>query len=379
VEGGITNTPYRLAWAGGMVGERTRKQRRREMATATINSESRAAKPAAHIDSREDLQLRDKLDQVGIQYECVTVLMSSVDIESNEYQTRQHSIVDVETVDRYVMAIQAGDSVFPEMLLAVTPGARKSAAKQLKCVGGRHRAVAHIKAGITSTTAIVAYPKTETDKAKLLTLSRWDNLRNGKPESLHAHYLGLAQECIAAAGGYSCGMPTRDVITDIASRNNLTASHKQRLKKYIRALMFQAECRALGISRVPESIALCDEAAAFLDNERFDAIAKTICANQHHKRLSGIIKECAQRKLRGEKAVEFLRDQSSGFTEPVERMKSSDQVRLRCKALSDSVVKLEGDASLTCADIEKLERSVEEAMDVCFAVTSRIKERACNG
>lgn len=349
------------------------------MATATINCEPRGAKASAHVESRQDTPLRDKLDQLGIQYECVTVQMASIDIDSNEYQTRQHSIVDAETVDRYVMALQAGDSVFPEMLLAVTPGARKSAAKQLKCVGGRHRAVAHVRAGIASTTAIVAYPKTETDKSKLMTLSRWDNLRNGKPESLHAHYLGLAQECIAASGGYECGMPTRDVITDIASRNNLTASHKQRLKKYIRALMFQAECRALGIRAVPESIALCDEAASFLDNERFDAIAKTICANQHHKGIAGIVKECSQRKLRGEKAVEFLRDQSSGFTEPVERMKSSDQVRLRCKALSDYVVKLEGDASLTCADIEKLERSIEEAIDVCFAVTSRIKERACNG
>lgn len=349
------------------------------MATSMIDSAKRDTNASGHVDSREDLPLRDKLEQFGIQYECVTVQMSSVDIDNNEYQTRQHSIVDAETVDRYVMALQAGDSVFPEMLFAVTPGARKSVAKQLKCVGGRHRAVAHIKAGIASTTAIVAYPKTETDKSKLMTLSRWDNLRNGKPESLHAHYLGLAQECIAAAGGYACGMPTRDVISDIASRNNLTPSHKQRLKKYIRALMFQAECRALGISRVPESIALCDEAASFLDNERFDAIAKTICANQHHKGLAGIVKECAQRKLRGEKAVEFLRDQSSGFTEPVERMKSSDQVRLRCKALSDSVVKLEGDASLTCADIEKLERSIEEAMDVAFAVTSKIKERACNG
>ena len=349
------------------------------MSTATIPSEKRDAKAATHVESREDSPLRHKLEQLGIQYECVTVQMSSIDIDSNEYQTRQHSIVDTETVDRYVMALQAGDSVFPEMLLAVTPGARKSASKQLKCVGGRHRAVAHAKAGITSTTALVAYPKSDTDKAKLMTLSRWDNQRNGKPESLHAHYLGLAQECISTSGGYARGMPTREVITDIASRNNLTVSHKQRLKKYIRALMFQAECRALGISRVPESISLCDEAAAFLDNERFDAIAKTICANQHHKGLAGIVKECAQRKLRGEKAVEFLRDQSSGFTEPVERMKSSDQVRLRCKALSESVVKLEGDASLTCADIEKLERSIEEAMDVVFAVTTKIKERACNG
>jgi len=348
------------------------------MTIGTLSSDAYRADACDHVDSRNDLELRAKLDQLGIDYECVTVQISSIDTDNNEYQTRQHSIVDADTVDRYVMGLQAGDSSFPEMLLTVTPGARKSVAKQLKCVGGRHRAVAHKKAGIASTNAIVAYPKSETDKSKLMTVSRWDNMRNGKPETLHAHYMGLAQECIAAGGGFSGGVPTRDVINDIASRNNLAVSHKQRLKKYIRALMFQAECRALGISRVPESIALCDEAASFLDNERFDAIAKTICANQHHKRLTGIVKECAQRKLRGEKAVEFIRDQSSGFTEPVERMKSSDQVRLRCKALSESVVKLEGDASLTCSDIEKLERSIAESLDICLAVTSKIKERACN-
>jgi hypothetical protein len=325
----------------------------------------------------EDSALRDKLDSMGVEYEVREVSLSLIDLDSNEYQTRQHSIVDSETVERYVMGVQSG-AVFPEQLFAFPLGTKKSTPKPYKTVGGRHRAVAYDKAGIASVVALIAYPKSKADEAKLLTVSRWDNQRNGKPESVHAHYLGLAQECVQVGGGYAAGMPSRDVINDIASRNGLASSHKQRLKVYVRAIMFQAECRALGISRVPDNVALCSEACAFLDNERFDAIAKTICANQHHKGLTGIVKECAQRKLRGERAVEFLRDQSSGFTEPVERMKSSDQVRLRCKALSDAVVKLEGDASLNCSDIEKLERAIEEAVDVALAVTARIKERCCN-
>lgn len=348
------------------------------MATGTIESAKREFKVGGRVETRKDDALREKLDSLGIEYEVVDVPLSSVDLDSNEFQTRQHSIVDSETVDRYVMAVQAGDSLFPEQLFAVAAGTRKTTQKPFKCVGGRHRSVAYSKSGVTSVIGLVAYPKTKTDEAKLLTVSRWDNQRNGKPETMHAYYLGLAQECIQSGGGYAAGMPTPGIVSDIASRNGLAASHKQRLKAHIRALMFQAECRALGISRVPDNIALCSEACAFLDNEKFDAIAKTICANQHHKGLTGIVKECAQRRLRGEKAVEFLRDQSSGFTEPVERMKSSDQVRLRCKALSDAVVKLEGDASLTCSDIEKLERSIEEAVDVALAVTARIKDRCCN-
>lgn len=348
------------------------------MATSVIDSAKRDSRATSHVDSRKDVSLREMLDQLGIEYEVTTIQLGSVDTEKNEYQTRQHSIVDSETVDRYVMSISAG-AVFPEMLLAVSPGTRKTVAKPLTPVTGRHRSVSMIKAGITSTSALVAYPRTDIDKAKLITLSRWDNFRNGKPETVHAHYLGLAGECISTAGGYANGMPPRSVVNDIASRNGLTPSQKQQLKKYVSALMFQAECRTLGISRIPDSVNLCSQAAAFLDHDRFESIAKAICANQDHKGLTKIVQECSQRNLRGDKAVEFLIDSTTGFSQPVERMKTSDRACLQCNCLATLIGRIETDLSVTCSDIEKLERAMQKAIDSYVAVSTKIKERACNG
>jgi hypothetical protein len=326
----------------------------------------------------KDVSLREMLDQLGVEYEVTTVSLASVDTEKNEYQTRQHSIVDGETVDRYVMSISAG-AIFPEMLFAVSPGTRKSAARPLTPVTGRHRSVSLVKAGVESTTALVAYPSTDTQKAKLITLSRWDNFRNGKPETVHAHYMGLAGECISTAGGYANGMPPRNVVNDIASRNGLTQSQKQQLKRYVSALMFQAECRTLGISRIPDNVNLCSQAAAFLDHDRFESIAKAICANQDHKGLTKIVHECSQRNLRGEKAVEFLLDSTAGFSQPVHRMKTSDRACLQCNTLAALIVRMETDLSVTCADVEKLERAMQKAIDSYVAVSTKIKERACNG
>jgi hypothetical protein len=345
------------------------------MATATIEV---CNANASNIDSREDVGLREKLEQLGLEYDVVRVNMLSVDTDRNEYQTRQHSIVDRETVERYKMSLNSGECVFPEMLFAATLGSRKTGAKSLVPVCGRHRIVAHKEAGIASTLGIVVYVKNETDKAKLVTVSRWDNFRNGAPETVNAHYQGLAQECIALAGGVMNGFPPKSVIDEIASRNSIAGQYKTRLKMHIRAMLFQAECRSLRIPRVPENAALCAAAYDFVDREGFEAIAKTVCANQSHKGIAGVVKECSQRRLSGKSAVDFIKDTSSGFSECPVRMTSADEVRLRLNALTDSLKKLDQDPSVTTHCVELLEKHLEEAFERAAQVTARIKERHTN-
>lgn len=345
------------------------------METAVIGKTSDIAK---NIYSREDVGLREKLEQLGLDYEIVRVSMSAVDVERNEYQTRQHSIVDRETVERYKMALEAGSATFPEMLFAAAAGGRKAGAKSLVPVCGRHRIVAHKDAGIESTTGIVVYVKTDTDKAKLTTVSRWDNFRNGVPETINAHYQGLAQECIATAGGVLNGMPPRLVVDEIATRNSLAGRHKTRLKMHIRAMLFQAECRAMRIAKIPDNTALCAAAYEFVDRDGFEDIAKTICANQAHKGLTGIVKECNQRRLSGQQAVAFIRDASSGFSEVQAGPTSVDAARLRCKAFSDAIGKLEQDPSVTKHAVELLEKYIVEAFERAAKITSRVKERFTN-
>jgi hypothetical protein len=330
------------------------------MATAILDF---ATDSVDHVESREDVGLREKLEQLGLDYEVARVSISSVDTDRNEYQTRQHSIVDVETVDRYEMALKSGTSVFPEMLFAATT------------VGGRHRIVAHKKAGFSSTTGLVVYVKSDTDKAKLVTISRWDNFRNGAPESINAHYQGLAQECIATAGGVLSGLPPRHVIDEIAARNGLGGGYKTRLKLHIRSMLFQAECRSMRITKIPDNTALCAAAYEFVDRAGFEEIAKAICANQAHKGITGIVKECHQRKLSGQQAVAFIRDSSSGFSEAPSGPTAADVARLRCKAFSDAVGKLEQDPSVTKHAIELLEKHIEDAFERAAQITSHIKER----
>lgn len=345
------------------------------MATATIEATAVSGK---HIESREDVGLREKLEQLGLDYDVARVNISSVDTDRNEYQTRQHSIVDRETVERYKMSLNSGECVFPEMLFAATSGSRKTGAKSLVPVAGRHRIVAHKEAGIASTMGLVVYVKNETDKAKLVTVSRWDNFRNGAPETVNAHYQGLAQECIALAGGVLNGFPPKSVIDEIAARNSIAGQYKTRLKMHIRAMLFQAECRSLRIPRVPDSTALCAAAYDFVDREGFEEIVKAVCANQSHKGIAGVVKECSQRRLSGRAAVDFIKDSSSGFSECPVRLTSADEVRLRCKALIDSLKKLDQDPSVTTHCVELLERHLEEAFERAAQVTSRIKERQAN-
>lgn len=345
------------------------------MATATIEPTAVGGK---HIESREDVGLREKLEQLGLDYDVVRVSMSSVNTDRNEYQTRQHSIVDRETVERYKMSLNSGHCVFPEMLFAVSSGSRKTGAKSLVAVCGRHRSVAHKEAGIASTTGIVVFVKNETDKAKLVTLSRWDNFRNGAPETVNAHYQGLAQECIALSGGVLNGFPPKVVIDEIASRNSLAAQHKTRLKMHIRAMLFQAECRSLRIPRVPDNAALCAAAYDFVDREGFEEIAKVVCANQSHKGIAGVVKECSQRRLSGKAAVDFIKDASSGFSDCAVRMTAADQVRLRCKTLENALRKLDQDPSVSAHCVKILESHLQEAIDLFVEVATRIKERHTN-
>jgi hypothetical protein len=342
------------------------------MATAVLDSVSVSGK---HIESRPDVGLRERLEQLGLDYDVVRVNMSSVDTDRNEYQTRQHSIVDRETVERYKMSLNSDSCVFPEMLFAATSGSRKTGAKSLTAVCGRHRIVAHKEAGITSTTALVVYVKTDLDKAKLVTLSRWDNFRNGAPETVNAHYQGLAQECIATAGGVLNGFPPKAVIDEIAARNGIGGQYKTRLKMHIRAMLFQAECRSLRIPRIPDNAALCAAAYEFVDREGFEDVAKAVCANQSHKGIAGVVKECSQRRLSGSAAVAFIRDASNGFSECPDRMTSADEVRLRCNAFTTSLKKLDQDPSVTKHDAELLEKHIVEAFERAVQVTSRIKER----
>lgn len=342
------------------------------MTTTVLDSSADVVK---HIESREDVGLREKLEQLGLDYDVVRVNMASVDTDRNEYQTRQHSIVDKETVERYEMALKSGTSVFPEMLFAATTGSRKTGAKSLVPVCGRHRIVAHKAAGIASTTGLVVYIKSDTHKAKLVTISRWDNFRNGAPESINAHYQGLAQECIATAGGVLSGMPPRYVIDEIAARNGLGGGYKTRLKMHIRAMLFQAECRSMRIAKIPDNTALCAASYEFVDRAGFEEIAKTVCANQAHKGITGIVKECHQRKLSGQQAVAFIRDASCGFSENPAGPTAADVARLRCKAFADAIGKLEQDPSVTTHAIELLENHIEEAFVRAVQITSRIKER----
>lgn len=346
------------------------------MSTSVIESATASGK---HIESREDVGLREKLEQLGLDYDVARVSMSTVDTDRNEYQTRQHSIVDKETVERYKMSLNSGQSVFPEMLFAATSGSRKTGAKSLVPVCGRHRIVAHKEAGVASTTGLVVYVKNDTDKAKLVTVSRWDNFRNGAPETVNAHYQGLAQECIAIAGGVINGFPPRSVIDEIATRNGIAGQYKTRLRSHIKAMLFQAECRSLKIPRVPDNAALCAAAYDFVDRDGFEEVAKTICANQSHKGITAVVKECSQRHLSGKSAVEFIRDASSGFSECPVRMTSADEVRLRCKALTDALKKLDQDPSVTSHCVKLLENHLQEAIDRFIQVTSRIKERHTNG
>lgn len=345
------------------------------METAVFGSKNNVG---MHVESREDVGLREKLEQMGIDYEVVKVSMDAVDADRNEYQTRQHSIVDRETIERYKMALEDGSSVFPEMLFAVSHGSRKTGAKSLVPVCGRHRIVAHKDAGICSTNGIVVHVKSDTDKAKLMTVSRWDNFRNGVPETINAHYQGLSQECIATAGGVLNGMPPKHVVDEISARNGLAGRHKTRLRVHIRAMLFQAECRALRIAKIPDNTALCAAAYEFVDRDGFSDIAKTICANQAHKGITGIVKECQQRRLCGQQAVAFIRDASSGFSEVQAGPTAADAARLRCKAFSDAVGKLEQDPSVTIHAVEQLERYIEEAFDRAAKITSRVKERITN-
>jgi hypothetical protein len=342
------------------------------MATAVLHS---VAVNEKHIESRPDVGLRERLEQLGLDYDVVRVNISSVDTDRNEYQTRQHSIVDRETVERYKMSLNSDSCVFPEMLFAATSGSRKTGAKSYVPVCGRHRVVAHKEAGITSTTAIVVYVKSDTDKAKLVTLSRWDNFRNGAPETVNAHYQGLAQECIATAGGVLNGLPPKDVIDEISARNGISGQYKTRLKMHIKAMLFQAECRSLRIPRVPDNAALCAAAYEFVDRPGFEDVAKSVCANQSHKGITAAVKECHQRKLSGEAAVAFIRDASNGFSECPVRMTAADEVRLRCNALAASLKKLDQDPAVTRHDVELLENHLQEAFDRAAQVTSRIKER----
>jgi hypothetical protein len=342
------------------------------MATAVLDSVAASGK---HIESRPDVGLRERLEQLGLDYDAVRVSISSVDTDRNEYQTRQHAIVDRETVERYKMSLSSDSCVFPEMLFAATSGSRKAGPKSLTPVCGRHRIVAHKEAGITSTTAIVVYVKTDLDKAKLVTLSRWDNFRNGAPETVNAHYQGLAQECIATAGGVLNGFPPKDVIDDIAARNGIGGAYKTRLKMHIKAMLFQAECRSLRIPRIPDNAALCAAAYEFVDRDGFEEIAKAVCANQSHKGIAGVVKECNQRRLSGDAAVAFIKDASNGFSECPVRMTAADEVRLRCNAFAASLKKLEQDPSVTRHDVELLEKHIEEAFDRAAQTTARIKER----
>jgi hypothetical protein len=328
-----------------------------------------------HLESRPDLGLRDRLEQLGLDYEVIRVTMSSVDTNRNEYQTRQHAIVDRETVERYKMSLNSESCVFPEMLFAVTTGSRKTDAKSLVPVCGRHRVVAHKEAGVESTNGLVVYVKTDTDKAKLFTLSRWDNFRNGAPETVNAHYQGLADECIATAGGVLNGFPPRAVIDEIAARNGISGQYKTRLKMHIKAMLFQAECRSLRIPKIPDNAALCAAAYEFVDREGFEDVAKTVCANQSHKGIASVVKECNQRRLSGHAAVSFIKDASNGFSECPVRMTAADEVRLRCNAFANALKKLDQDRSVTRHDVELLERHIEEAFERAAQVTARIKER----
>jgi hypothetical protein len=342
------------------------------MATAAIDSVSASGK---NIDSHPDVGLRERLEQLGLDYDVVRVNITSVDTDRNEYQTRQHSIVDRETVERYKMSLSSGSSVFPEMLFAATAGSRKIGSKSLVPVCGRHRIVAHKEAGVTSTTGLVVYVKSDMDKAKLVTLSRWDNFRNGAPETVNAHYQGLAQECIATAGGVLNGFPPKDVIDEIAARNGIAGQYKTRLKMHVRAMLFQAECRSLRIPRIPDNAALCAAAYEFVDREGFEEVAKAVCANQSHKGIAGVVKECNQRRLSGIAAVSFIKDATNGFSECPVRMTAADEVRLRCNALCSSLKKLDQDLSVTRHDVDLLEKHIEEAFERAAQVTARIKDR----
>ena len=331
-----------------------------------------------HIEARPDIGLRDKLEQLGLDYDVVRVSVGSVDTERNEYQTRQHSIVDRETVERYKMSLNSDSCVFPEMLFAATHGGKKIGAKSLVPVCGRHRIVAHKEAGIASTIGLVVYPKSDTDKAKLVTISRWDNWRNGAPETVNAHYQGLAQECIAIAGGVLNGFPPKECVDEIASRNGLCGQYKTRLKMHIKAILFQAECRSIRIPRVPDNATLCAAAYDFIGRDGFEEVARAVCANQSHKGIASIVKECSQRRLVGQSAVAFIKDSSNGFSECPRRMTAADEVRLRCIAFSDALKKLDQDPSVTKHCVELLEQHIEAAFERAVQVTARIKGRITN-
>jgi hypothetical protein len=342
------------------------------MTTAVLDSVAVSGK---HVESRPDAGLRERLEQLGLDYEVIRVNMRHVDTNRNEYQTRQHSIVDRDTVDRYKMSLSSESCLFPEMLFAGTPGTRKGRPPSFVPVCGRHRTVAHKEAGIASTIGLVVYIKTDTDKAKLVTLSRWDNFRNGAPETANAHYQGLAQECIATAGGVVNGFPPKGVIDEIAARNGIVGQYKVRLKMHIRAMLFQAECRSLRIPKIPDNAALCAAAYEFVDRDGFEQIAKAVCANQSHKGITGIVKECHQRRLSGSAAVAFIKDASDGFSECPVRMTLADNARLRCKAFINAIQRLDQDPSVTRHDAELLEKHIEEAFELAAQVTGRIKER----
>ena len=333
------------------------------------------ASVAKDVYSREDVALREKLDELGLNYEVMRVNVSSVDTEKNEYQTRQHSIVDRESVERFKMSLASGSARFPEMLLAANTGSKKTGPKSLVAVCGRHRIVAHKESGVLTVDAIIVYVKSETDKEKLVTISRWDNFRNGTPETIAAHYQGLAQECISLGGGVIAGYPPRSVIDAVALRNNLNISHKSRLVTHIKAMLFQAECRSLRIHKVPDNIHLCSQAHDFIGREGFEDVAKAVCANHLHKGITGAVKDARSRKLFGSKAASFIKDSTSGFSEPVPGMTNVSVVRLRCRSLIDSIRKLESDPAVTAEDIAAIERLLEESFDQAVNVTSHIKER----
>jgi len=312
--------------------------------------------------------VRRDLDELGLAYRTVVVAVSSIDVDCDDFQTRQESWT-ADAIERYSAAVNRGEQL-PEMLLARRPGNDK-----LAPVCGRHRSKTYYETDVDEvSSAIVVDVTTKADEEKLTVISRRDNLRNGVPQTMDANYESIASECIASAEpGY---MPKKETIDSVARRNNLNSQQVSSLKKHIKAVLFRQKCVGLKIARIPESVSLCSAAYEFAGREGFPDIAKTICANQAHKQIVKVVRSCNQQRMSGSDACNYIRDNSGGYTNPGQVMGAVAKVRIDCKTLLRSAELLEKETLFDASEVQKLKAVVEGTFGAVVQAVELAEERA---
>lgn len=258
----------------------------------------------AAVEATEDIVLRQLLDDFNVKWERVVVDLEAIDFTSNIRQTREE-VLDLEYVDRYSDAIKQG-AVFPEMLLYKS-----------NAVCGRHRGVSYMRCGIRYVWALVVTGGTSLDE-KLDVISAKDNQRHGKAESTAAYLELVANRIISENGGNSGGFPDRAFVSTKCDVFGIAKRHRSEVYKHIRSLLFKAECIARGWP-IPEQISTRDSCYELLRVNRGDELCEMICRNSKKPGIAAIAADVKKKKLAGESALDYVKDQLGGFAGPRKR------------------------------------------------------------